>query len=108
LGQHLGRIGWGGTNPQNGASYIKNKMNGMIYDNSGNLTDAAAARLSLMTLPANKRRATNRVGSSLCNSRRKKEESAKRSDLQFRRRHWSLRYPSKIPPLAGKPNRPKG
>ncbi|HKY43520.1 MAG TPA: RHS repeat-associated core domain-containing protein, partial [Pyrinomonadaceae bacterium] len=36
----LSRTGWGGTNPQYGASYTNNKMNGMTYDNAGNLTDA--------------------------------------------------------------------
>jgi RHS repeat-associated protein len=39
-GNTLSRTGWGGMNPQYGASYTNNKMNGMTYDNSGNLTDA--------------------------------------------------------------------
>ncbi|HKY45819.1 MAG TPA: hypothetical protein VJM50_22195, partial [Pyrinomonadaceae bacterium] len=36
-GNTLSRTGWGGTNPQYGASYTNNKMNGMTYDNAGNL-----------------------------------------------------------------------
>jgi RHS repeat-associated protein len=39
-GNTLSRTGWGGMNPQYSASYTNNKMNGMTYDNSGNLTDA--------------------------------------------------------------------
>jgi len=40
FGNITGREGWGGTNPMYGASYTNNKLNGMVYDASGNLTDA--------------------------------------------------------------------
>ena len=39
-GNTLSRTGWGGTNPQYGASYTNNKMIGMVYDATGNLKDA--------------------------------------------------------------------
>jgi YD repeat-containing protein len=34
------RIGWGGTNPSYTAAFTNNKLPGMVYDASGNLTDA--------------------------------------------------------------------
>jgi RHS repeat-associated protein len=34
------REGWGGTNPVYSAAYTNNKMNGMTYDATGNLTNA--------------------------------------------------------------------
>ncbi len=39
-GNTLSRTGWGGANPQYGASYTNNKMNTVTYDAAGNLTDA--------------------------------------------------------------------
>jgi len=39
-GNITGREGWGGANPQYGAGYTNNKMNGMVYDAAGNLADA--------------------------------------------------------------------
>jgi RHS repeat-associated protein len=39
-GNTLGRTGWGGTNPQFTAAYTNNRMNGMVYDAAGNLTNA--------------------------------------------------------------------
>ncbi len=39
-GNTLSRTGWGGTNPQYGAGYTNNKLIGMVYDATGNLTDA--------------------------------------------------------------------
>lgn len=39
-GNITSREGWGGPNPQYSATYINNKMNGMVYDQAGNMTDA--------------------------------------------------------------------
>jgi len=39
-GNLTGRNGWGGANPAYGAGYTNNKMNTMVYDAAGNLTDA--------------------------------------------------------------------
>lgn len=40
FGNITAREGWGGANPVYSATYSNNKMNGMTYDATGNLTDA--------------------------------------------------------------------
>jgi RHS repeat-associated protein len=59
-GNTLSRTGWGGMNPQYGASYTNNKMNGMTYDNSGNLTDAGGGWI--FTYDATGQQATSAMG----------------------------------------------
>jgi len=59
-GNTLSRTGWGGMNPQYGASYTNNKMNGMTYDYSGNLTDAGGGWM--FTYDATGQQATSAMG----------------------------------------------
>ncbi len=59
-GNTLSRTGWGGTNPQYAASYTNNKMNGMLYDDAGNLEDAGGGWT--FTYDATGQQATSAVG----------------------------------------------
>ncbi len=60
FGNITGREGWGGTNPMYGATYTNNKLNGMVYDASGNLTDAGGGWA--FTYDATGQQATSAVG----------------------------------------------
>ena len=60
-GNLTGREGWGGTNPAYSASFTNNKMNTMVYDASGNLTDAGGGWT--FTYDATGQQATSAVGS---------------------------------------------
>ena len=59
-GNTLSRTGWGGANPQYSASYTNNKMNGMTYDDAGNLEDAGGGWT--FTYDATGQQATSAVG----------------------------------------------
>ena len=59
-GNTLSRTGWGGTNPQYSATYTNNKMNGMLYDDAGNLKDAGGGWT--FTHDATSQQATSAVG----------------------------------------------
>jgi len=63
-GNTLGRTGWGGTNPQYGAGYTNNRMIGMVYDATGNLTDAGGGWT--FTYDATGQQATSAVGNCKC------------------------------------------
>lgn len=55
------REGWGGINPMYSAGYTNNKMNTMVYDATGNLTDAGGGWT--FTYDATGQQATSAVGS---------------------------------------------
>ncbi len=59
-GNMTSRTGWGGANPQYTATFTNNKMNGMIYDSAGNLTDAGGGWA--FTYDATGQQATSAIG----------------------------------------------
>jgi RHS repeat-associated protein len=62
-GNITSRTGWGGANPQYTATFTNNKMNGWVYDQAGNLTDAGGGWT--FTYDATGQQATSAVGSML-------------------------------------------
>ncbi|HKG48728.1 MAG TPA: S8 family serine peptidase [Pyrinomonadaceae bacterium] len=61
FGNITSREGWGGSNPVYSASFTNNKMNSMVYDTAGNLTDAGGGWT--FTYDATGQQATSAVGS---------------------------------------------
>jgi len=60
-GNTTSRTGWGGANPQYTATFTNNKMNGMVYDQAGNLIDAGGGWT--FTYDATGQQVTSAVGS---------------------------------------------
>ncbi len=59
-GNLTGRNGWGGTNPAYSTSFTNNKMDTMVYDATGNLTDAGGGWT--FTYDATGQQATSAIG----------------------------------------------